>query len=271
MTAYLFGLPKARPLTAAGAIMPGAYLQFYDTGTTTPADVYSDAALTTPLDNPVVADASGEFAAIYLDPETTYRVQLYDAADVLQYDIDPYAPPRDFPAGTILMFYGTEEALEAAYPPDLWQQLDGNNGAPDIRNRFPIGVSSDLDPGDTGGSSAAQETSAAGGHDHGGDTGEHTLTTADIPAHNHRLLGTTGGGITDTAITATNARGIGAVRNNTSEPYVDETSLGDPYVEDTGDGGAHDHSITAADDHTHSVTVSPPYLALWFIMRRAAS
>lgn len=269
MTAYLYFEPTARPLTASGAIMPGAYMQFYAAGTTTPSDVYSDADLTTPLSNPVVADSDGRFPPIYLDPSVRYRVQLYDADNVLQYDVDPYLPARDYPPGTILMFFGTEDELEAAYPPSLWQVCDGNNGTPDLRDRVPMGVSSTLSPGDTGGGSGTVNTSTAGAHSHGSSTGSHALTTQQIPPHHHTLLGSTGSGITDTAISASNARGIGAVRNASSGPYVDASDLGDEWVGDTGGGEAHSHTISSDGDHIHTVDVVPPFVAVWFIMRKA--
>lgn len=89
MAAYLFTGPRFRPLTLAGAIMPGAKLQLYLTGTTTPTPGYSNAGLSAALSDPIVADASGEFPAIYLSTLITYRAQLYNSADVLQWDVDP--------------------------------------------------------------------------------------------------------------------------------------------------------------------------------------
>lgn len=61
-----FTIPRGRPLSDPGKIMPGAKLYFYLPATTTPQTVYTDAAATTPHASPVVADANGAFAAIYL-------------------------------------------------------------------------------------------------------------------------------------------------------------------------------------------------------------
>lgn len=61
----------------------GDKLYFYQTGTSTPQDVFTTPLLNTPLDNPVEADADGFFPVIYLDgggPD--YRVELTDADDV---------------------------------------------------------------------------------------------------------------------------------------------------------------------------------------------
>lgn len=84
----LFSLNTA---TGSGPVTPisGGLLQFYITGTTTPTPVYTSAALTTALPNPVVANANGQFPAIYLDPTVTYRAQYQNAAGAVIADIDP--------------------------------------------------------------------------------------------------------------------------------------------------------------------------------------
>lgn len=79
-------------LDANGDPMVGAKLYFYDSGTTTPQTVYSDASLSTAIDQPVLADARGMFTAIYLNPTPgSYRQKLTDAADVLIFDDDEIA------------------------------------------------------------------------------------------------------------------------------------------------------------------------------------
>jgi hypothetical protein len=91
MAGLLLAQPVFRAVDANGAPMAGAQLQFYQTGTTTPTPVYSSAALSTPLSNPVVADSGGLFPPMWLDPTVTYRVQLLTAAGGLVQDIDPAA------------------------------------------------------------------------------------------------------------------------------------------------------------------------------------
>lgn len=88
MAYQIFQIPKATPLSD-GRVLPGAKAYFYETGTTTPQDVYSDSGLTTPHANPVVADSAGVFAPIYLDPALEYRLTLKTSSDVLIYTIDP--------------------------------------------------------------------------------------------------------------------------------------------------------------------------------------
>lgn len=103
-TGQLFYDPIARPLSSVGLAMPGAYYNFYVSGTTNPAVVYQDPALTLPfayaalngstlIYSVVQADGTGAFAPIYLNPQTIYRVQLYNATWQLVEDVDPYIPP----------------------------------------------------------------------------------------------------------------------------------------------------------------------------------
>lgn len=65
----------------------GAKLYFYDTGTSTPKDTYSDSAATTPNTNPVVANSSGVFGDIWI--EGAYRVVLRDSRDIQIWEADP--------------------------------------------------------------------------------------------------------------------------------------------------------------------------------------
>lgn len=65
------------------------------------------------------------------------------------------------PSGCILIWSGAESAI-----PSGWALCDGENGTPDLRDRFVLGA----------GSHAVSET--------GGEE-THTLTTAEIPSHSH--------------------------------------------------------------------------------------
>jgi hypothetical protein len=102
-TGQLFYDPIPRPLSSVGVAMPGAYYNFYVSGTTNPAIVYQDAGLTLPYpaaslngSNPlytvIQADGTGAFPPIFLNPETIYRVQLYNSSWSLIEDVDPYVP-----------------------------------------------------------------------------------------------------------------------------------------------------------------------------------
>jgi len=102
-TGQLFYDPIARPLSSVGVVMPGAYYNFYVSGTTVPATVYQDAGLTLPfpaaplngsaaLYTVIQADGTGAMPPMFLNPETIYRVQLYTSTWVLIEDVDPYVP-----------------------------------------------------------------------------------------------------------------------------------------------------------------------------------
>lgn len=101
MTGSLLPVPALRAVDANGVPLSGALLQFYLTGTTTPTPVYTSAALTTPLSNPVVSDSAGLFPPIFRDPAITYRAQLLTSLGSLVQDVDPIAAPTINAAGSI--------------------------------------------------------------------------------------------------------------------------------------------------------------------------
>ena len=84
-----FQLPKTTVLDTSGNPIVGAKLYFYITGTSTPENVYQDEAQATAHTNPVVADAAGRVADIYLNTAVTYKIVVKDAADATIYTVDP--------------------------------------------------------------------------------------------------------------------------------------------------------------------------------------
>lgn len=88
----LFTEPSFVPVSGNSVVYPGAKLFFYETGTSTLQNTYSEYTLTTAHANPVVADADGRFAPIYLDPSLEdYKVVLKDSSDVTIWTVDPYS------------------------------------------------------------------------------------------------------------------------------------------------------------------------------------
>lgn len=275
MNTYLFTSPVYRPLDNAGAIMPGSYLQFFESGTDTPTPVYGAVPPASSLGVEVDADGEGEFPVMYMDPVVTYRVKLFNAEDELQYDVDPYTPPRDYPTGTVMWFYGTAVERDAAYPTDLWQVLDGANGTPDGRDRVPMIAGGDYEAGDTGGA-AVTATLPGGDHAHGGATDETVLTAEMGPEHTHRAyvrLSSTQRGNTRGFGFASTAGFEGQVIDDAPYGYLEDSpSAGVPLIEPAGEATptGHDHDIELSGDHTHDIEGGlPPFLALWAIMRRA--
>ncbi|MGL4208546.1 MAG: hypothetical protein ACRCTY_04085 [Candidatus Adiutrix sp.] len=79
------------------------------------------------------------------------------------------------PIGIIVMWGGNILDI-----PLNWALCDGGRGTPDLRNRFIIGTSETYPLNSTGGSNEA--------HTHGGTVtvANHTLSTAQMPAHTHQ-------------------------------------------------------------------------------------
>ena len=136
------------------------------------------------------------------------------------------------PSGVITMWSGAVTAI-----PTGWLLCDGENGTPDLRDRFLVGAGNTYAAGDTGGADAVTPT---------GTVANTTLTIAQMPSHGHTY-------------TATGV-GTGAGLGTTSSPY--------PIVSNTantgaaGGGGAHDHGLTL-----DAIDTRPPYYALAFIMK----
>lgn len=284
MSANLFFDLRARPLDANGAIMPACYYRFFESQTDTPTPVYSDGDLETPLGTSVTALSDGRFPVIYMDSSVVYRVQLYNADDVLQYDADPVHPHVTFPPGTVVMFDGTAEERDAAYPPALWELCDGDNGTKDSRDRMPVGVSATKPisgAGSTGGSTGSVSTSSAGSHDHTGNVSSTVLDANNMPQHFHRLYCWVGNGSDGEHDSASRPGGAGLSGQRKDQSsggsfgyaqYGNTSDSTDQLVETAGTATptGHDHDISADGSHTHSVPgVQPPYFTLWFLKRKA--
>jgi hypothetical protein len=63
-----------------GQLVPGALLYVYTNGTTTKASIYAEEALSTALANPVAANSSGQFPAIWASDAVSYTLSI-TAAD----------------------------------------------------------------------------------------------------------------------------------------------------------------------------------------------
>lgn len=141
--------------------------------------------------------------------------------------------------GMIVMWYGESDKV-----PIGWAICDGNNGTPDLRDRFVIGAGYKQLKADGGRSSV-------------------TLTIDNMPAHKHEGK-TNGGGKHHHKINAT-ARATGT--NN-----VAEGKGRDEFCREDGKGteesGEHDHSFTTNETGKgQSFEILPPYCALFFIMK----
>lgn len=174
------------------------------------------------------------------------------------------------PPGVIVMWGGAIAAI-----PSGWALCDGNNGTPDLRDRFVLGTGETGEIGETGGNHSI------------------TLTIGQLPAHGHSF--TTGNESAPHSHTAsTNSTGAhhhtGRWRGfDMSTTYVyavlRRVDSGDPYTGTTQitheAGGGHSHTVTVGNNssnHTHSGTTNnagsgqaidnrPAFMKLAFIMK----
>lgn len=91
-------LPKSQLIDINGAPYAGATILTYVPGTTTPADTFQDQLLTTPNQNPIVADDLGMFTAW---ANADFRYVAHDVNGVLIYDADTSTP---LPASLVSTF-----------------------------------------------------------------------------------------------------------------------------------------------------------------------
>lgn len=143
------------------------------------------------------------------------------------------------PSGAIVVWSGM-----IANIPDGWVLCDGNNGTPDLRDKFIVGARED--EGGVAKSKIMGFLAQAGGaiaHDHGGETKPHTLTIAQMPKHHHGYMATpwTGGRY-----------------DGHSSPLMTQQVSG--VTDDEGGSQPHTHLI-GSDFNV------PPYYALAYIMK----
>lgn len=79
--------PYVQLVTSAGVPISGAKAYFYQAGTTTDITTYQDSGEVTPHAQPVVADASGIFAPIYVS-NATFKAVFKNASDVTILTVD---------------------------------------------------------------------------------------------------------------------------------------------------------------------------------------
>jgi hypothetical protein len=86
--------PGFQMLDGNGRPLAGALANWYEAGTSTPANTYSDADLSVANANPVVADADGRFGPIFA-PTAEFRLVMQTAAGVTVFTADPVQPVGD--------------------------------------------------------------------------------------------------------------------------------------------------------------------------------
>lgn len=138
------------------------------------------------------------------------------------------------PSGLIAIWKGSTSTI-----PDGWVLCDGQNGTPDLRDKFVLGAGNLYEVGNTGG-----ETT-------------HTLTVEEMPSHSHD----TAYSIRTTLLRTSQLDGAYYAgreqyvyhANNATENYAYEFMYSDSIMSDAGGGSAHNNM--------------PPYYALCYIMK----
>ena len=233
-----------------GLPLAAGKLQTFQAGSTTPLATYTDSSGLIANTNPIILGTSGRPpSTIWLSDGFFYKFVLSDANDVViqtydnLYGIVDAQPPAatPIPTGGILLWSGSIGSIPAGFV-----LCNGNNGTPDLRDRFVVGAGSTYAVNATGGSADAIVVS-------------HTHTI-----ENATLEGTVGGNIWN--LNRDNLTKTGVFSDST------QTNV-------SAGGGDNAHSIVEIDfDGTHNHTALsagvsgtnanlPPYYALCYIMK----
>lgn len=147
------------------------------------------------------------------------------------------------PTGAIVMWRGTADNV-----PSGWQIISEYEGL------VPVGAGDSYPVTSTGGA-INPTTTTNGAHDHSGNTGDHTLTIDQIPAHSHGYIDETSEG--------------GAPTNLDGDPpnLPEGSNAINRTTDTTGGGQAHSHKISSGGGHTHTVNVLQPYVAVYYIIK----
>ena len=185
------------------------------------------------------------------------------------------------PIGGIIMWSGTIAEAEAL---TNWKICDGENGTPDLRDKFVLGVgstaaASTANKGDTGGSNSI--TLAEGqmpahnhgitdpGHSHTSNNHTHTFSGAGRNTHNHGIPKGQGGSQSDIANYVPSPR----VENVQASFASDDATIsvtvsgttGDPS--NTGTNSVSTGITAQTQGNDESIDIRSAYLALCYIIR----
>jgi microcystin-dependent protein len=167
-----------------GLPLAAGKLQTFQAGSTTPLATFTDSSGLIANTNPIILGTSGRPPeTIWLSDGFFYKFVLSDANDVViqtydnLYGIIDAQPPAatPIPTGGIILWSGSIGSIPAG-----WVLCNGNNGTPDLRDRFIVGAGSTYAVNATGGSADAIVVS-------------HTHTATSVvtdPGHKHTFAET---------------------------------------------------------------------------------
>jgi microcystin-dependent protein len=190
----------------------------------------------------------------FAGPALASQVEMETGAEASARTMSPLrvqqAIEQNIPSGVILLWSGSTATI-----PTGWAICDGTNGTPDLRNSFVVGAGDTYAVDATGGSTSHTHTDSLA-------VDSHTLTEAELAAHNHGfnyLEGTAG----NTDLSTTNYFGV---RTQDASKFACNTTnaVNTAVIGDTGSDTAHDHALSGS---VTSTTTLPPYYALAYIMK----
>ena len=204
------------------------------------------------------------------NPGSIRLVDLSDNTSIIDVDISKARTAEPLPIGLIIMFKGDFNNL-----PRDWAFCDGNNGTPNLRNRFILGTNTITDN-----RAGGQKESTLSKH-------THTVSkTNDVDGHTHNVDYALKWGSNESGDHHHGASKAGDERIHLATVgYTDQWFNwgSDHFI--TSKNGAHNHDVTIpktdSDDtaaHTHVVSISestggkddgnlPPYYSLAYIMK----
>jgi hypothetical protein len=205
----------------------------------------------------VITNSNGDLTNAITIPDDGTSAPNVGGSPILT--VSNFDPQSVFTAGMIMPFWGSLSDI-----PDGWALCDGNNGRPDLRNKFIVGVGTDYALGDTGGIDLHAGLATELGGDAVAATEEHVLTLDEMPAHQHGCGLGQQNDVTTAFLHGSQAgsapESINQDSNNTTVEALTEIIGG-------GLGHAHDVAISP---HTHNIATldnRPPYVALYWIIK----
>jgi hypothetical protein len=168
-------------LDVDGRPLNAGKLYTYQAGSTTPFVTYTDVNGLIANTNPIILGTDGRPPSeIWLTDGFFYKFVLTDSSDVTIQTYDNLygiigtapTPATPTPAGVIVLWSGSIGSIPAG-----WVLCNGNNGTPDLRNRFVVGAGSTYSVDASGGSADAIVVS----HTHTATS----VSTVTDPGHDH--------------------------------------------------------------------------------------
>lgn len=253
-------------LDSEGIPLVGGKIYTYQAGSTTPLDTYTDYNGTIANTNPIILGTDGRTPdEIWLTYGYNYKFVIKDASDVTIQTLDnlygilqtaPASAPA-VPSGCILLWSGASGSIPSGY-----YLCDGNNGTPDLRNRFIVGAGDTYSVNQTGGSADAIAVS----HTH---TATSTSAVTDAGHDHYTMRGLSGypwGYWTDKEQTAGSALNDGGASSYLMSGGSDDADAFPSSLETTGVTVATTTTVNTAGTSGTNANL-PPYFALCYIMK----